>query len=148
MAEFRGRRVALWGTREPYVTGAAAKCERDFGVHVISREDGFRDIDHYVKLARAHSPELIVLGMGMPKQEELAQVLRTTAAAPAALIVCGGAILDFLGGKVSRAPLGFQRIGMEWVYSLALEPRRLFKRYVLGNAAFLLRVLMSRKQLG
>jgi exopolysaccharide biosynthesis WecB/TagA/CpsF family protein len=55
------------------------------------------------------------------------------------VIVCGGAILDFLGGGATRAPAWMRRLGIEWLYRLAREPRRLFKRYVLGNPLFLSR---------
>jgi UDP-N-acetyl-D-mannosaminuronic acid transferase (WecB/TagA/CpsF family) len=61
-------------------------------------------VEAYVQLAREFQPELIVLGMGMPKQEAVAA--RLAASGVPCLIVCGGAILDFLGGKVSRAPSG------------------------------------------
>ncbi|MEP6772572.1 MAG: WecB/TagA/CpsF family glycosyltransferase, partial [Polaromonas sp.] len=51
------------------------------------------------------------------------------------------AILDFLGDKTPRAPLWMQKAGMEWLFRLALEPRRLFQRYVIGNPLFLTRAL-------
>src|SRR5438132_512000 len=76
-------------------------------------------------------PELIILAMGMPKQEAIAVRLRAYLKSPA-LIVNGGAILDFLGGKVTRAPRWMQRLYLEWVYRLYLEPRRLARRYLLG----------------
>jgi N-acetylglucosaminyldiphosphoundecaprenol N-acetyl-beta-D-mannosaminyltransferase len=82
--------------------------------------------------------------MGMPKQEQLARALREQGGAQ--LIVCGGAILDFLAGKVSRAPAFMQSAGVEWLYRLAKEPRRLFKRYVVGNPAFLLKLLSWKRQ--
>jgi N-acetylglucosaminyldiphosphoundecaprenol N-acetyl-beta-D-mannosaminyltransferase len=78
--------------------------------------------------------------MGMPRQEEVAAGLREVLSHPC-LIVCGGAIIDFLGGKTPRAPLWMRKTGMEWVYRLALEPRRLFQRYVIGNPLFLTRAL-------
>ncbi|MEX5624238.1 WecB/TagA/CpsF family glycosyltransferase, partial [Pseudomonas syringae] len=61
------------------------------------------------------------------------------------LIVCGGAILDFLGGKASRAPQWLRHLGGEWAYRLLREPKRLFMRYVVGNPLFLLRTLLCRK---
>jgi len=57
------------------------------------------------------------------------------------LIVCGGAIIDFLGGKMPRAPRWMRRAGLEWAFRLGLEPRRLFRRYVIGNPVFLARTL-------
>jgi exopolysaccharide biosynthesis WecB/TagA/CpsF family protein len=76
--------------------------------------------------------------MGMPKQERVAALLARHLDYPC-LIICGGAILDFLGGKVTRAPKAFRRIGMEWLYRFMLEPKRLFKRYMVGNFVFLYR---------
>jgi exopolysaccharide biosynthesis WecB/TagA/CpsF family protein len=86
---------------------------------------------------------LIVLGMGMPRQELVACSLRAQLDYPC-LIVCGGAIIDFLGGKTARAPAWMRRLGLEWVYRLAQEPGRLFRRYVLGNPLFLARALRLR----
>lgn len=81
--------------------------------------------------------------MGMPKQEAVAAKL--AAIGGPCLIVCGGAILDFLGGKVSRAPEWLRRLGGEWLYRLLREPKRLFMRYVVGNPLFLLRTLLYRR---
>ncbi|MGH8231735.1 MAG: WecB/TagA/CpsF family glycosyltransferase [Steroidobacteraceae bacterium] len=143
IAQFRGRRAAFWGTTEPFLGKAADRCRSDFEVEVISTADGFQSPDHYIAIAHQQRPDLIVLGMGMPKQERLAMQLRS-AVSHAPLIVCGGAILDFLGGKVPRAPEWIRSIGMEWLYRLAGEPRRLFQRYVLGNPIFLMRLIAWR----
>ncbi len=138
---FNGRTIAIFGTRDPYLMR---------GVQVIARElapqstcvsaHGFLDIPAYVTLAATHQPALIVLGMGMPRQEEVAVTLRSTLTHPC-LIVCGGAIVDFLAGKTPRAPWFIRKTGMEWTFRLALEPRRLFRRYVIGNPLFLGRAL-------
>ncbi|MGE8058480.1 WecB/TagA/CpsF family glycosyltransferase [Pseudomonas sp. NPDC089547] len=140
MAAYRGRRVAFWGTQQPYLNQAVQRCEALFGVLPVSVHDGFASVDTYLNLAKDHQPELIVLGMGMPKQEAVAA--RLAAVGGPCLIVCGGAILDFLGGKVSRAPHWLRRLGGEWAYRLLREPKRLFMRYVVGNPLFLLRTLL------
>jgi exopolysaccharide biosynthesis WecB/TagA/CpsF family protein len=145
LATFRERTVALWGTEEPYVAEASKRCESEFGVQVVSTENGFKDFSHYLHLAHAKRPELILLGMGMPKQELLAQELLVNVR-NAPLIVCGGAILDFLGGKVQRAPEWARRVDGEWLYRLYCEPRRLFRRYVVGNPMFVLRLLAWRRE--
>jgi exopolysaccharide biosynthesis WecB/TagA/CpsF family protein len=88
---------------------------------------------------------LIILGMGMPRQEIVALALRAALHRPC-LIVCGGAILDFLGGRVPRAPRLLQGLGLEWAWRLAREPRRLFRRYVLGNPVFIGRALLLALQ--
>lgn len=138
---FDGRSIALFGTREPWLENAWQRVHQDLAPHsTVIRANGFLDAQAYAALAAEHQPALIVLGMGMPRQEEVAAGLRTVLDYPC-LIVCGGAIIDFLGGKTPRAPLWIRRVGMEWAFRLALEPRRLFQRYVIGNPLFLSRAL-------
>jgi N-acetylglucosaminyldiphosphoundecaprenol N-acetyl-beta-D-mannosaminyltransferase len=103
-------------------------------------EHGFFELDAYLSLAVEQRSELIVLGMGMPKQELVAAALKRQLVFPCT-IVCGGAIIDFLAGRTSRAPVWMRRAGAEWVYRLMLEPKRLFHRYVIGNPIFLLRAV-------
>ncbi|MEN5215253.1 WecB/TagA/CpsF family glycosyltransferase [Pseudomonas pudica] len=146
LAAYRGRRVAFWGTRQPYLDQAVQRSATRFGVVPVSVHDGFASVDTYLQLASKLQPELIVLGMGMPRQEVVAARLAATGAP--CLIVCGGAILDFLGGKVSRAPVWLRRLGGEWLYRLLREPKRLFMRYVVGNPLFLLRTLLYRRDGG
>ncbi len=136
-----GRPVALFGTEEPYLTSAREKVTSDLapGSECVAAH-GFLPTAEYVRLAAAHRPALIVLGMGMPRQEQVARELRATLDHPC-LIVCGGAIIDFMGGKTSRAPRWMRGAGLEWLFRLALEPRRLFRRYVIGNPLFLARAL-------
>nr|WP_180206353.1 WecB/TagA/CpsF family glycosyltransferase [Pseudomonas sp. SbOxS1]NYU06584.1 WecB/TagA/CpsF family glycosyltransferase [Pseudomonas sp. SbOxS1] len=139
LSAYKGRRVALWGTQEPFLVNAAKHCEAALAVDVVSVHHGFADVETYLELARQHQPELVVLGMGMPRQEVVAA--RLAASGVPCLIVCGGAILDFLGGKVNRAPQWMRGLGCEWVFRLVSEPKRLFSRYVVGNPMFILRTL-------
>ncbi|MCP1501152.1 exopolysaccharide biosynthesis WecB/TagA/CpsF family protein [Pseudomonas migulae] len=143
LAAYKGRRVAFWGTEEPFLTNAVRQSEAQFAVNVVSAHHGFAPVDTYIDLAREFQPELVVLGMGMPKQEAVAARLADSGVP--CLVVCGGAILDFLGGKVTRAPQWVRRIGCEWVFRLITEPKRLFRRYVMGNPLFLLRTLIFRQ---
>lgn len=146
---FDGRCIALFGTQNPYLTRGMQAMKQTLAPRSeFVSENGFLDVQSYVMLALEHRPALIILGMGMPKQEEVASVLR--AALPfACLIVCGGAIIDFFGGKTPRSPVWMRKTGMEWLFRLAMEPRRLFQRYVIGNPLFLKRAVtlasMSRR---
>lgn len=141
---FKGQPIALFGTQDPYLQRALACVQMRLapGSDLV-RAHGFDTVESYVSLAEAQHSALVVLGMGMPRQEEVALALREQLTQPC-LIVCGGAILDFLGGKTPRAPLWMQRSGTEWLYRLACEPRRLFKRYVVGNPVFIWRALQLR----
>jgi len=136
-----GQPIALFGTQEPWLSRARAAIERDLApASVCVTADGFLPTARYVDLAAAHRPRLIVLAMGMPRQEQVARALRAALFEPC-VIVCGGAILDFLGGRFPRAPRYLRQAGLEWAWRLGLEPRRLFRRYVLGNPLFLARAL-------
>ncbi|MCC2677219.1 MAG: b-glycosyltransferase, Glycosyltransferase Family 26-like protein [Ramlibacter sp.] len=141
LARANGLPLALFGTREPWLTQAQQAVCRDLAPDsacVVA--NGFLQLHDYILLAAQHRPRVIVLGMGMPRQEEVAIALRAALGSPC-LILCGGAIIDFLGGKVPRAPQWMRRSGLEWAFRLAREPRRLWNRYVHGNPLFLKRAL-------
>ncbi|MBG9390079.1 WecB/TagA/CpsF family glycosyltransferase [Caenimonas sp. DR4.4] len=141
LARYPGRKIALFGTQDPYLSTAREVIETRIAPasHCVTAH-GFLEPTEYLKLAAQHKPALIVLGMGMPKQEDVAVMLRAALGYPC-VIVCGGAILDFLGNKTTRAPAWMRKTGMEWAYRLALEPKRLFRRYVMGNPLFLSRAV-------
>jgi len=88
---------------------------------------------------RAARPDVVLVALGAPKQElwiaEAAAALR-----PAVLLGVGAAV-DFVAGTVQRAPDWISAAGLEWLYRLAREPRRLWKRYLLRDPAFLLILL-------
>ena len=141
LQRYAGKRIALFGTQEPYLeTARKAVATRVAPGSDCIGANGFLDAAAYVQLASEHRPDVIVLGMGMPRQEEMAAVLRSALGYPC-LIICGGAIIDFLGGKTPRAPQLVREAGLEWAFRLGREPRRLWDRYVNGNPVFLRRAL-------
>jgi exopolysaccharide biosynthesis WecB/TagA/CpsF family protein len=129
----------LVGTCEPWL-GRAAERLRASGVEVVAAMDGFQPHDAYPAAIRAAAPDFVVLGLGMPRQEALARHLASALDRPC-LLAAGGAILDFWAGRFPRAPSWMRRLGIEWVYRLLREPRRLWRRYVLGNPILLWRAL-------
>lgn len=133
-------RIAVWGTDIIHCRVAARSIEK-LGHEVVSIIDGFRDHNTYLNELEASNPRVIVLGMGMPKQELLAKRVCEKAASPV-LIINGGAILDFMSHKVPRAPIWVRKARLEWSYRLTREPRRLWSRYLIGNVLFLARALL------
>ena len=83
----------------------------------------------------ASKPDLVVLGLGSPKQELFAERVRHRLA-PAVLLSVG-ATIDFLAGRVSRAPAWMSNNGLEWLYRLHKEPRRLYRRYLIRGPRFI-----------
>lgn len=139
LRRFAGQPIALFGTQDPWLGRARRVIESGLapGSDCVVA-DGFLPQAAYLELAERHRPRLIILAMGMPRQEQLAQALRARISW-SCLIVCGGAVLDFLAGRVVRAPQALRRLGLEWAWRLAHEPRRLFRRYVVGNPVFMMR---------
>jgi len=81
------------------------------------------------------APDVVWIGLGSPKQEFWAAEHAGSLLAP--LILPVGAAFDFHSGRLRRAPGWMQKAGLEWLFRLASEPRRLFKRYVTTNLRFL-----------
>lgn len=142
LEKFEGRTVAIYGTQEPWLSKACDVIEAKGG-KVVSRLDGFQHEEDYSSLMQSSKPDLVVLAMGMPKQEKISMLLRSAASQPVT-IINGGAIIDFLAERVNRAPKLWRKAGMEWLYRLIQEPKRLFGRYVVGNVVFLTRGLILR----
>lgn len=139
--KYRGKNVALFGTKQPYLSRAVKIIEKEYGVSVTLIADGFMDRAAYKKMISSRKVDLVILGMGMPKQEmvaaEIKDVLPTSC-----VVICGGAIIDFIAGRVSRAPSIMRKFGLEWLYRLYKEPLRLFKRYVIGVPLFMVRLIL------
>ena len=89
----------------------------------------------------ASGAEVVWVGLGTPKQDfEAARM----AGEISAVFVAVGAAFDFVAGHKRQAPRWMQRHGLEWLFRLASEPRRLWKRYVFGNARFLRAAVRAR----
>ena len=140
-----GLPIAVLGTCEPFLGRGLARLQQELmpRSHVLG-VDGYQTGSTYLQLLRQHRPRVVVLAMGMPRQEEMARWLRGQLA-HGCLLICGGAIVDFLAGRTRRAPRLLQRTGLEWLWRLAQEPRRLFRRYVIGNPLFLWRLLWQER---
>lgn len=125
----RNTTLALFGTRAAALSGAADAL-RKRGFEKIETLDGFQDTEAYINHLRTSDAKLVILGMGMPKQELVARAIATThdLATRDMLVVNGGAILDFMSGKITRAPDWMRRYKLEWVYRTSREPSRLLKR--------------------
>ncbi|BAV50592.1 UDP-N-acetyl-D-mannosaminuronic acid transferase [Mesorhizobium sp. 113-1-2] len=87
-------------------------------------------------------PDMLLVAMGVPRQE--LWIARHIDERHCTMPVAVGALLDFLSGSVPRAPLWMRRLRLEWLFRLAVEPGRLWRRYVVGNPVFLWRVFKQR----
>lgn len=150
-----GRRVYLLGG-DPERDGAQAAVRRlrlrypGLAVDGCCPPMGFdadeRAMTEIVDAMVEYKPDLVLVGVGFPKQERV--IARLTPQLPGAWFMGCGAGIDFVAGIKARAPKWMQRGGLEWLHRLASEPRRLFVRYVLHDVpaavGLLLRSAWSR----
>ena len=99
-----------------------------------------REMERITAALQDARPSLVLVGLGFPKQERLIRVLR--ARMPEIWFVGVGISLSFLAGEQSRAPAALQRLGLEWLHRLCHEPRRLFRRYLIEDMPFALRLIV------
>jgi N-acetylglucosaminyldiphosphoundecaprenol N-acetyl-beta-D-mannosaminyltransferase len=100
------------------------------------------EFDRICGKIRSSGANLIWVGLGCPKQEHW--IARNKHRLPPGVYFGIGAAFAFHAGEVRQAPPLFQRFGCEWAYRLAMEPRRLFKRYFTYNSLFLYHLLRDR----
>lgn len=87
------------------------------------------------------APDIVYVGLGCPKQERL--IAQLAPSLPKAWFIGCGAAIAFAAGTVSRAPLWMQRSGLEWLFRLLSEPRRLSRRYLVHDPPYVARLLVS-----
>ena len=102
------------------------------------------ELDQVAERIRLAKPDLVLVALGAPKQEIWSH-LRTEVLKPAVLVGVG-ASLDFIAGVQKRAPRWMSSAGLEWLYRLAQEPRRLAARYLLRDPEFCLILLRQLTQ--
>jgi len=98
------------------------------------RELSAEEDDSITDAIEASGAKILFVGLGCPKQERW--MAQHRGCLPCTLVGVGAAF-DFLAGAKRQAPLWMQRSGLEWLFRLASEPRRLWRRYLIGNPRFL-----------
>lgn len=101
-------------------------------------------VEALCRTIRQAAPEILVVCLGCPKQERFLYEHREQCGA--AVSVCAGATVDFLAGTVKRCPAWMSRVGLEWFYRFAQEPRRLFRRYFIEDMQIVRLVLKYWKE--
>jgi exopolysaccharide biosynthesis WecB/TagA/CpsF family protein len=97
------------------------------------------ETDALLKAINASGADVLLVGFGVPRQEQWIAAHRERIQAPVAIAV--GGLFDYYGGRIPRAPLLLRKASLEWVWRLAMEPRRMWRRYLIGNFTFMGRVL-------
>jgi N-acetylglucosaminyldiphosphoundecaprenol N-acetyl-beta-D-mannosaminyltransferase len=93
------------------------------------------ELDEIAATINAAQPDVVWVGIGVPRQEKWMAAMRARLDAP--VLIGVGAAFDFHAGLVKQAPPWMQRVGLEWLFRLSREPRRLWRRYARHNPRFL-----------
>ena len=149
-AEAEGLSLFLLGARPGVAERAARRLEaRHPGLDLSGVRHGYFDHaagspenETVLQEIKAARPDILLVGLGMPLQERWLMENRHRIEAGVALT--GGAVFDYVSGELRRGPRFLTDNGFEWLARLLVEPRRLWRRYLLGNPLFLLRVLGQR----
>jgi exopolysaccharide biosynthesis WecB/TagA/CpsF family protein len=108
---------------------------------IVRSYSGFLSEGEYQDILAAHTQiDFVFLGMGSPKSEQIAQV--ATQFCPRAIIWgIGGGTIRIEAGTMTEAPRVWRRLGLQWLHRLGSEPGVLWRRYLLGNPRFVIRML-------
>ncbi|MDX1931568.1 MAG: WecB/TagA/CpsF family glycosyltransferase [Capsulimonadales bacterium] len=138
--------VYLLGGKPGVADGVANWIRANYpGVRLAGTQHGYyapEEEANIVTAIRESGARLVLVAFGAPRQDLWVAKHLTDLGAPVAMGV--GGLFDFYSGNKPRAPQWVREIGMEWAFRLVVEPQRLWKRYVVGNAVFLSRVLWER----
>jgi N-acetylglucosaminyldiphosphoundecaprenol N-acetyl-beta-D-mannosaminyltransferase len=145
LCESGGQSLYLLGC-EPGVTAEAARRLarwhpqlRIVGQHHGYFEPGSPHDERVVEDINQRRPDIVFVGMGTPKQE--LWVEHNADRLDTDVLWTVGSLFDFVSGRLPRAPSWLADNGLEWIFRLAVEPQRMWRRYLLGNPVFLSRVL-------
>jgi len=145
LAARRGSSVFLLGGRPGVADQAGRRLPDQIpGLEIAGCREGYFDDSESAAIAaqiRASGAALLVVALGNPRQELWLERHLAHTGAPVGIAV--GAFLDFASGRVTRAPAWMNRFGLEWLFRMAMEPKRMWRRYVVGNPRFLLRAALD-----
>jgi N-acetylglucosaminyldiphosphoundecaprenol N-acetyl-beta-D-mannosaminyltransferase len=136
-AALRGYSVYFLGARPTIVVEVAAIARARYpALRIAGARDGyFTDENAVVAEIRVAAPDIVFLGFGTPAKEYFMHRRYRELGVPFVMGV-GGAF-DVYAGAIKRAPVWMQRAGLEWAFRVAQEPRRMWKRYLIGNSRFI-----------
>jgi N-acetylglucosaminyldiphosphoundecaprenol N-acetyl-beta-D-mannosaminyltransferase len=141
-----GLSIFLLGSRPGIAAKAADAMRRHFPkLRIAGTHHGHFDAaqsEDVISVINAASPDILLVGMSSPRQEEW--LARNATALQVPVRWCVGALFDYLAGVERRAPAFLCSIGCEWLYRLAMDPLGKWKRYLLGNPRFVWNVIVWR----
>ena len=143
LLELSCKPIALIGAKTYVMEKAINNLKEEIpNINIVYSQDGyFNDENKVIEETIQKEPELILVAMGSPKQEELIYKLKSKL--PNAIMIGVGGSFDVWANEVERAPKIYQKLGLEWLYRTIKEPKR-FRRIFPTLPLFVLRVLKEK----
>ena len=140
----------LLGAKDGVADAAAVRLKGRYpdlmvvGTHhgYFDKTPGSKENDAVISEINALKPDILVVGFGMPLQERW--LMENWDSLDVHVALTGGAVFDYISGNLTRAPRWMTANGLEWLGRLIIEPRRLWRRYIIGNPLFISRVVRQR----
>lgn len=139
-------KVFLLGSYQEVIINACKNfSEKIHGLKIVGIHNGFfseDDNENILAEINSSGADLLIVGMSAPRQEiwSCANLDRLNVGA----VWCVGALFEYYSGIRKRCPVWMRKAGLEWLFRLALEPGRLWRRYLIGNILFIVRILKWR----
>lgn len=139
LAQNRRYSIFLLGAKPHVVKKASDRLEEKYpGIRIVGVHDGYfseEEYDDVGELINSARPDIVFVGITSPKKELLIERFRSLGLR--GVYVGVGGSFDVVSGEIPRAPIWMQRLKLEWLFRMAREPKRLLKRYLIGNARFM-----------
>jgi N-acetylglucosaminyldiphosphoundecaprenol N-acetyl-beta-D-mannosaminyltransferase len=142
--ESEGFSLYFLGARPGVAQAAASRLKESYpGLEIVGVHHGYFDrSEAVVEEINAAAPDILLVGLGMPLQEYW--LMENWHKLDVGVALTGGGVFDYVSGRLRRGPRLLTGSGLEWLARLLVEPRRLWRRYLVGNPLYLLRVVRQR----
>lgn len=137
-----GGRLFLLGGK----MGVAEEAKEKLDTEIVGAEHGYQDFDRLIEKVNKAEPNILLVGLGSPRQEKW--IYENLKKMPSVKVAIGvGGAFDFVSGRIKRAPKFFQKIGVEWLWRLILQPWRIERIYngVIKFSWLILKCKISKK---
>ena len=150
LCEALGLSIYLLGSEPGYAAEAADRLGSGHpGLRLAGTHHGYFEVgsahdERVIEDINERRPDILLVGMGTPKQELWVQ--RNAHRLDVGVLWTVGALFDYVSGHTPRAPGWLADNGLEWIFRLAIEPQRMWRRYLLGNPVFVSRVIGQARE--
>lgn len=144
-AQKTGVKIFLLGAGGDIAKQVKINIQRRYpAANIVGTQDGYFDVKetkNVILKINESKADILLVAMGAPLQEQWIDQYRQVIDAKVCIGV--GGLFDFYSGRISRSPLWLRKLGCEWIWRLIQEPKRMWKRYLVGNFVFVARVFIE-----